>query len=181
MTCTSDRGMLTAFTVSLAPSDIAAAQALVLRHHPVRRIAPWAITIAGVAFGALLAFAAQHFQPELSQRQIVSTFAKGMTLTMLFLGGQYIMLLGIVGRIAQRLPDEPRVVEGRLGDAHLELIDNGRTDTISLAAIKQVIESPDLLILYRGSAAFHAFPKRQLDETVLFALKQALAKARSTP
>lgn len=173
--------MTASFTVTLSPQDLAAAQALALRSHPVRRWAPIAISTTGIAFGALLALAVRHFHPEDTSRQVLSVFAKGMALTMLFLGAQYIMLLGIVGRVVQSASAEPRTISGRLLDGALELSLDGKTEAFVLSAVQRTVEDAQYLVLCRSAANFLAFPKSQLDAATLMALKQALANAPTKP
>lgn len=169
------------FTVTLSPADLAAAQALVMRQHPVRRLAPLVISLAGIAFGGLLALAVSHFQPEQPPRYLLSVFAKGMALTMLFLGAQYIMLLGLVGRVARTALTEPRRIEVRLSGTTLELETDGRQSTHAMRDLRRTVEDGQFLILVFGTANFYALPKSQLDEAALMALKRALATARTKP
>ncbi len=163
------------FSVTLSRQELAAASMLLLRGHPVRRLAPWAILGMGLVLGALLALAKHHFHPETTNRALLSIFAKGLAGTMLFLGLQYMMLLSLVARIAQRgleLAGDAKRIDYRIDGSALTMTVDGVTNRIPWRELRRTIEDDNLLLLCPGQTTFCAFPKSQLDAGTLMALKR---------
>ena len=107
---------------------------------------------------------------------IISIFAKGLAGTMLFLGLQYIILLSLVARMARRglelAGDTAKRIDYRIDDIALSMTTDGVTSRIPWGELRREIEDRELLILCRGQTTFCAFPKSQLDEGLLMALKR---------
>ena len=65
-----------------------------------------------------------------------------------------------------------KLVDYRMDKSALTVTANGVITRIAWCEIQREIEDDNLLILCRGQATFCAFPKSQLDEGLLMALKR---------
>ncbi len=171
------------FTITLTAQDFAAANWLMVKRHWVRRWGPWFVLVVGLAFGSLLAGMAWHLHPDLSRGALAKMFLRGLACAVLFLGVQLFFMMRAIRRSSARAFDQLEVSERsyacQFDDTALTVSVDGQTTTYPWSQFHRLLEDERFLLLLRTEATFFAIPKKEVEASMLKAIKAAALQGNS--